>query len=76
MILSAAKLRAHLYEIIAQVSTSGMPIEIEYKGMLVKLVPSKTKGKLDKLKKRPGTIVGDPEDIVHLDWSNEWESNI
>ena len=28
--------------------------------------------KLSRLSAHPGTIVGDPEDLVHLDWSGEW----
>jgi hypothetical protein len=29
-------------------------------------------GKLSRLKRRKSVIVGDPEDIVHMDWLHEW----
>ena len=29
--------------------------------------------KLDRLVKRPETLLTDPEDLVHLDWSKEWQ---
>jgi ribosomal-protein-alanine N-acetyltransferase len=30
------------------------------------------RSKTGRLTPHPGTIVGDPEDLVHLDWSDEW----
>ena len=30
-------------------------------------------GKLTRLQARPKALVGDPEDLVHLDWSKEWK---
>ncbi len=30
------------------------------------------KSKLDRLKRHEGCLIGDPEDIVHIDWSKEW----
>lgn len=30
------------------------------------------RSKLDNLKRRPDIILCDPEDLVHIDWSDEW----
>ena len=35
------------------------------------LISNPKKNKLQNLKKR-GVLKGDPEDIVHMDWSSEW----
>jgi hypothetical protein len=29
--------------------------------------------KLDRLPERPEVLLTDPEDLVHLDWSKEWQ---
>ena len=70
--ISVTRLRANLYEIVDRVIETGIPVEIERKGERVRLAPVKRTSKLNRLVKRPGTIIGDPEEIVHLDWSNEW----
>ena len=72
MKLSLTKARADLYKIVDRVLETGVPVEIERRGRKIRIVPVRPKSKLDNLLKHPGTIVGDPEEIVHLDWSEEW----
>lgn len=73
MKLNATNLRANLYKIIDQVIETGVPIEIERKGKKVKLMPVEERNKLANLKAHPKVIVGDPEDLVHIDWSHYWK---
>jgi prevent-host-death family protein len=75
MAISVTKLRANLYAIVDRVIETGVPVEIERKGETVRLESAKRKSKLQKLAKNPDTIVGDPEDIVHMDWSADWSEN-
>jgi prevent-host-death family protein len=70
--ISLTKVRADLYKIVDRVLDTGVPVEIERRGRKVRIVPIKHKSKLDNLIKHPGTIVGDPDDLVHMDWSGEW----
>jgi len=70
--LSLTKVRADLYKIVDSVLETGTPVEIERRGKKVRIVPVRAASKLDNLVKRPGTIVGDPEEVVHMDWSGEW----
>lgn len=72
MAVSITYLRNHLYQIVDQVIDTGIPAEIERKGYKLKIVPTKPKSKLDNLTPHPGTIIGNAEDIVHMDWSHEW----
>jgi len=49
-------------------------VEINRKGKKLKIVraePSEPNW-LDQLPERPDVIEGDPEDLVHIDWSKEW----
>jgi prevent-host-death family protein len=75
MAISVTKLRANLYEIVDRVIETGIPVDIERKGVRVRLEPVKRQSKLQKLGKHPETIVGDPEDIVHMDWYAEWSES-
>ena len=72
MAISVTKLRENLYEIVDQVIETGVPVEIERKGQRVRLEPARRKSKLQKLTKHPHSIIGDPDDLVHMDWSAEW----
>jgi len=38
----------------------------------LKSAPEARLDKLSRLKKRKSVIIGDPEDIVHMDWLHEW----
>jgi hypothetical protein len=71
MALKASSLRENIYRILDQVLETGVPVEIERHGKLLKIVPEEPKSKLDNLKARP-YLLADPEDLVHLDWSGEW----
>ena len=72
MKLSLTKARADLYKIVDRVLETGVPVEIERRGRRIRIVAVRPESKLAKLVKHPGTIIGDPEGIVHLDWSGEW----
>jgi prevent-host-death family protein len=68
MRVTAAKLRADLYNILDESLKTGLPIKVVRKGRVLKIVPESKPDKLSRLKKRD-YIVGDPEDFVHIEWS-------
>jgi hypothetical protein len=78
MRVTATKFKQNIDRILDSVLSNGKPVEIEKKGQIIKLVPIKTKGKKSKLMNLEphDTIVGDPESIIHIDWSKEWEEAI
>ncbi len=71
MRISASKLRENIYSILDEVLESGVPIEVERKGKVLRIVPEKPKSKLSRLRKRD-CIVGDPEDLVSVNWLDHW----
>lgn len=71
MRVTPSKLRENIYGILDEVLETGNPVEVIRKGKILKIVPESTPDKLSKLKKRKA-IIGDPEDIVHMDWLSEW----
>jgi hypothetical protein len=51
---------------------SGEPVIIERKGRRVRISAEDAPSRLDALVRRPEVVVGDSEDFVDLDWSDEW----
>ena len=72
MRFSATKLRANLYKVLDNVLKTGVPVEINRGGKILRIVPVKPKEKLDNLKPHPDYLTVEPESLVHLDWSKEW----
>jgi hypothetical protein len=75
MALSASKLRANVYRLLDEVLETGAPLEIERNGKLLVIAPKEEKkkgSKLDNLPRREGAIIGDPDELIHMDWSSEW----
>jgi len=71
MRVTASKLRENIYGILDQALETGVPVEVVRKGKILKIVPEAKPDKLSRLKKRK-YIIGDPEDLVHMDWLSEW----
>ena len=71
MAITATALRQNLYRILDEIISTGIPVEIKRKGTVLKIVPEKNTNVFDLLEDHD-TIVGDAEDIVHMDWSGEW----
>jgi antitoxin (DNA-binding transcriptional repressor) of toxin-antitoxin stability system len=72
MAITASELRQNVYRLLDEVLASGVPLEVERGGRRLRIVPVDAPAKLSRLSPHPGTIVGDPEGLVHLDWSGEW----
>jgi hypothetical protein len=72
MPVTASKLRENIYRILDQVLETGVPVGVERRGKILKIVPTETSRKLDNLIDRKDFIRGDSEDLVHLDWSSAW----
>jgi hypothetical protein len=62
--------------LLDRVAKTGVPVEIERKGKRLLVSPAEKKRKLDQLEPHPEFIVGNPDDLVHMDWSSEWEPNL
>jgi hypothetical protein len=75
MALTASKLRANVYRLLDEVLETGRPLEIERNGEILVIAPKEPekKGSIwDRLPRREGAIIGDPDELIHIDWSSEW----
>jgi hypothetical protein len=73
MAISASKLRADVYRLLDEVLETGQPLEIERNGRTLVIAPEQTGSIWDRLPRREGYIVGDPDELIHVDWSSEWK---
>lgn len=70
----------NLPQILDEILKTGDYIEIEHHGQRFQILPissetpGKSDNKLDNLIDRP-YLQCDPEEIVHLDWSQEWSGH-
>ncbi len=76
MAVNPSELRQNIYNLLDQVIETGVPLEIKRKGHTLKIVPSKPVSKLSTLKSNPESIVGNPEDLVNTDWSENWKPDL
>jgi len=71
MAITGTKLRENVYRVLDEALETGKPLEIRRKGRTLHLVPDSNGLRLDRLRKRP-TLCGQPDEIIHMDWSSEW----
>jgi antitoxin (DNA-binding transcriptional repressor) of toxin-antitoxin stability system len=72
MTVTASALRQNIYRLLDRVLETGQPLEVRRGDRMLRIVAEKPASKLARLSKRK-CIRGNPEDLVHLDWSKEWK---
>jgi hypothetical protein len=75
MVIKSTMLRQNLYGYLDGVLETGKPLVIERKGRRLKIVPESSPAKTDCLEHHDA-IVGDPDDLLGLDWSSEWKGEL
>lgn len=72
MAITASELRQNVYRLLDDVLRTGQPLEIKRGERRLQIVPVEPPDKVARLTAHPGTLVGDPDELVELDWSGEW----
>lgn len=72
MAITASKLRSDVYRLLDEVLETGQPLEIKRNGETLVVAPKDRRSIWDRLPRREGAIIGDPEELIHIDWSSEW----
>lgn len=73
MAITASQLRQDVYRLLDHVLETGVPLEIERGGKRLRIVAEEPVSKLERIKGDPDALVGNPDDIVHIDWSVYWK---
>jgi len=72
MTVTVSGLRQNIYRLLDQVIETGQPLDVKRGDRLLKIMADKPASKLARLSAHK-CIRGNPENIVHLDWSREWK---
>lgn len=70
--LTPSRLRQNLYRILDRVLETGEPVRISRRGRRLRIVRDEEARKVDALKPHPEYLHTDPEELIHVDWSDEW----
>lgn len=79
--LTPSKLRADVYRILDRVLATGEPVQVVRKGRRLVISPvegadlptGRRRRRLEDFGVAPSLIVGNPEDLVEVDWSQYWD---
>lgn len=74
MPVTASTLRADIYNLLDQALETGVALEVERKGKVLRIVPASSW--LDRLPVREGVVVGDPADLVDTDGLSTWSGEL
>lgn len=72
MLYTASAVRADIYNLLDHVLETGEPLLIERGGRMLRVVPDQPQSWVDRLPRREGVVAGDPDDLVSIDWSQDW----
>jgi len=73
--ITPSQLRQDIYRIIDRVLETGEPLEINRRGEKLHLTPiSAERDRLARIHTNPDVMTCDPEILVTLDWSQEWNA--
>lgn len=75
MKVTATELRANLYKILDRVQKTGEEVEVTRASgsLVIKPKVAERRARKRKPKGNPDLIVGDPDALIHFDWSEHWQ---
>lgn len=76
MRMTATKLRSELYQVLDRILETGEPVEIARAGGTIVIRPATSPRAVRRkrgAKGNPNLVVGDPDELVHFDWSSQWK---
>lgn len=74
--VTVTELRKNIYKLLDEVLESNIPLEVERKGRKIIISPGQRRSKIDGLRPHPDCIPGNPEELIHIDWSGEWSADV
>jgi hypothetical protein len=74
--VSDINIEKNILRLLDKVVKTGVPLEIERKGKRLLISPAKKHRDLDHLENHPNFVVGNPDDLIHIDWSSEWKPQL
>jgi len=76
MTITPTDFRKDLFKLLDMLLETGKVLEINRNGKIFKVIPPKKVKKVDRLVPHKDAVVGNSDDFVSMDWSNEWKPSI
>lgn len=73
---SDSNIQKDILGLLDKVVKTGVPVEIERKGKRLLISPAEKRRNLDCLEEHLDFVPGNPDDLVHIDWSEEWKPQL
>ena len=74
MPITASTLRQNVYRLLDDVLLTGVPLEIERNGRILRIVPDAPSGRLDRLVPHPEFVVGRLDALAAAGWDAVWDA--
>jgi len=65
-----------ILQLLDKVLSTGLPVEIERKGQRLVISPAEKRRELNCLENHSDFVVGNSDDLVHIDWSSDWNPEV
>ena len=72
MSITASRLRENVYRILDDVLEHGRPVDIVRRGRTLRIATVDPVKPLARLTRRAKFLRVDPDELVHMDWSDQW----
>ncbi len=69
--VTSTELRSNIYNLLDEVLSTGVPIQINKGGKKLRIIPIVKTDKLQNLVSRPHVIKGNPNDLVNISWEGD-----
>ena len=76
MTITPTDFRKDLFNLLDMLLDTGKTLEINRNGHIFKVIPPIKTKKLDRLTPHKDAVVGNSDDFISMDWSNEWKPSI
>ena len=72
MSISVTSLRADIYKTFERIAETDEPVLVHHKGALYRITKEREGFNPDAIVTRPNAIVGDPDELVSVDFADAW----
>jgi hypothetical protein len=70
--MNVTQLRANIFKVFERIDKTGQPVEVRLKGKGFKISALERSDKFANLDAHPDCLEGDPAELNHIDWLEEW----
>jgi hypothetical protein len=70
--MNVTQLRANIFKVLERIDKTGQSVEVRLKGKRFRISPLDRRDRFVGLEPHQDCMVGDPDELNHMDWLEEW----